>query len=276
MCGIAGYVWKDSTRPADGGLLERMSEQLLHRGPDAGGAWVRGPVALGHRRLSILDLSAAGTQPLHTADGRFTIVFNGEIYNFQELQRQLESHGHIFKTRSDTEGIVHAYEQYGTACVDHLRGMFAFAIWDDKQRCLFIARDRAGEKPLYYTLTSTGTLVFGSELKSLLEHPAVSRETSSESLDSYFSLGYVPDPLSIFKDIKKLPPGHFLTFSNGQLSVKEYWDFTYESNGSRRKEEDYLDELRALIDEAVRIRLSQMSRWALFFPAVLIPARWLR
>src|SRR3954454_16883923 len=259
MCGIAGFIdlWDERSplrREERSDILTNMCEVIRYRGPDDSGFMLKDGVALGMRRLSIIDL-AGGHQPISGEDGSATIVFNGEIYNFQELQRQLESHGHIFKTRSDTEGIVHAYEQYGTACVDHLRGMFAFAIWDDKQRSLFIARDRAGEKPLYYTLTSTGTLVFGSELKSLLEHPAVSLETSSESLDSYFSLGYVPDPLSIFKDIKKLPPGHFLTFSNGQLSVKEYWDFTYESNGSRRKEEDYLDELRALIDEAVRIRL---------------------
>ena len=259
MCGIAGFIdlWDQRSprgREERSDILNNMCEVIRYRGPDDSGFMLKDGVALGMRRLSIIDL-AGGHQPISGEDGSATIVFNGEIYNFQELQRQLESHDHTFKTRSDTEAIVHAYEQYGTACVDHLRGMFAFAIWDDKKRSLFIARDRAGEKPLYYTLTKTGTLVFGSELKSLLEHPAVSRETSSESLDSYFSLGYVPDPLSIFKDIKKLPPGHFLTFSNGQLMVKEYWDFIYESNGNRRKEEDYLDELRSLLDEAVRIRL---------------------
>src|SRR5436190_21665322 len=259
MCGIAGFIDLWDQRSSRGHeeraeILANMCEVIRYRGPDDSGSLLKDGVALGMRRLSIIDL-AGGHQPISGEDGSATVVFNGEIYNFQELQPKLEGSGHKFRTRSDTEAIVHAYEQYGTACVDHLRGMFAFAIWDDKRKSLFIARDRAGEKPLYYTLTSTGTLVFGSELKSLLEDPGVRRETSSESLDAYFSLGYVPDPLSIFKDIKKLPPGHFLTFSNGRVEIKQYWDFTYESNGHRRKEEDYLEELRELLDEAVRMRL---------------------
>src|SRR6266576_3822546 len=259
MCGIAGFIdfW-DTTKVREredrARILENMCEVIRYRGPDDSGSFIKDGVALGMRRLSIIDL-AGGHQPISGEDGSAIIIFNGEIYNFRELQPQLEGRGHVFRTRSDTEAIVHAYEEYGNACVDHLRGMFAFAIWDDKQRKLFIARDRAGEKPLYYTITPTGTLVFGSELKSLLEHPAVSRETSAASLDAYFSLGYVPDPLSIFKDIKKLPPGHFLTFSNGRVEIKQYWDFTYETNGNRRREEDYLEELRELLDEAVRIRL---------------------
>ena len=259
MCGIAGFIdlWDQRSprgRDERAGILANMCEVIRYLGPDDSGSLLKDGIALGMRRLSIIDL-AGGHQPMSGEDGSATVVFNGEIYNFRELQTQLEAHGHKFQTRSDTEAIVHAYEQYGSACVDHLRGMFAFAIWDDKQQKLFIARDRAGEKPLYYTLTPTGTLVFGSELKSLLEHPAVKRETSAESLDAYFSLGYVPDPLSIFQDIKKLPPGHFLTFSNGRLLIKQYWDFTYETNGNHRREEDYLEELRALLDEAVRIRL---------------------
>jgi len=259
MCGIAGFIdlWDTRNireRVHRARILENMCEVIRYRGPDDSGSFIKDGVALGMRRLSIIDL-AGGHQPISGEDGSATIVFNGEIYNFRELQPQLEGRGHIFRTRSDTEAIVHAYEAHGNACVDHLRGMFAFAIWDDRNKKLFMARDRAGEKPLYYTVTPTGTLVFGSELKSLLEHPGVRRETSSESLDAYFSLGYVPDPLSIFKDIKKLPPGHFLTFSNGRVEIKQYWDFTYEANGHRRKEEDYLEELRELLDEAVRIRL---------------------
>src|SRR5882762_7819768 len=259
MCGIAGFIDIASTGPIRehsqrARLLDRMCQVIRHRGPDDQGVLVEDGVALGMRRLSIIDL-AGGHQPMSGEDGSATLVFNGEIYNFRELYTQLEAHGHKFQTRSDTEAIVHAYEQYGTACVDHLRGMFAFAIWDERNQKLFMARDRTGEKPLYYSLTPAGTLVFGSELKSLLEHPGVRRETSAESLDAYFSLGYVPDPLSIFKDIKKLPPGHFLTFSNGRLETKQYWDFAYESNGSRRKEADYLEELRELLDESVRIRL---------------------
>jgi asparagine synthase (glutamine-hydrolysing) len=213
MCGIAGFIdlWDTKNvraREERARILENMCEVIRHRGPDDSGSSLKDGVALGMRRLSIIDL-AGGHQPISGEDGSATIVFNGEIYNFRELQSQLESRGHVFHTRSDTEAIVHAYEEYGTACVDHLRGMFAFAIWDDREKRLFLARDRAGEKPLYYTITPTGTLVFGSELKSLLEHPAVPRQTSSESLDAYLSLGYVPDPLSIFKDIKKLSPGHF-------------------------------------------------------------------
>ncbi|MDQ6652351.1 MAG: asparagine synthase (glutamine-hydrolyzing) [Acidobacteriota bacterium] len=259
MCGIAGFIdlWDTKTpraREDRGCILENMCQVIRYRGPDDSGSMLKDGVALGMRRLSIIDL-AGGHQPISGEDGSATVVFNGEIYNYRELQAQLEAHGHKFQTRSDTEAIVHAYEQYGTASVDHLRGMFAFAIWDERNQKLFIARDRAGEKPLYYTLTPTGTLVFGSELKSLLEHPGVRRETSAESLDAYFSLGYVPDPLSIFTDIKKLPPGHFLTFSNGRPEVKQYWDFTFETNDKRRREEDYLEELRELLDESVRIRL---------------------
>src|SRR5882724_2328460 len=259
MCGITGFIdlWSARTkveRSERGRRLDQMCQIIRHRGPDDQGVFVKEGVALGMRRLSIIDL-AGGHQPISGEDGSATIVFNGEIYNFRELQPQLEGRGHVFRSRSDTEAIVHAYEEYGSTCVDHLRGMFAFAIWDDREKRLLIARDRAGEKPLYYTLTPTGTLVFGSELKSVLEHPAVRRETSAESLDAYFSLGYVPDPLSIFKDIRKLPPGHFLIFSNGRVELKQYWDFTYETNGHRRSEEDYLEELRELLDEAVRIRL---------------------
>ena len=196
MCGIAGFIDLWDTKSV-GGLDERadtlrnMCEVIRYRGPDDSGSLLKDGVALGMRRLSIIDL-AGGNQPISGEDGSATVVFNGEIYNFRELQTQLEGHGHKFQTRSDTEAIVHAYEQYGTACVDHLRGMFALAIWDETNQRLFIARDRAGEKPLYYTVTPTGTLIFGSELKSLLQHPGAQRETSAESLDAYFSLGYVP------------------------------------------------------------------------------------
>ncbi len=255
MCGIAGFVANGETPPVAERtvVLDRMCRSLVHRGPDDQGMMVEGPVSLGMRRLSIIDL-VGGHQPISGEDGTVTIVFNGEIYNFRDLQRQLETRGHTFRTRSDTEAIVHLYEEYGASCVDHLNGMFAFAIWDDRNRKLFIARDRTGEKPLYYTVTPTGAFVFGSEIKALLEHPDVERETNLDALDAYFTLGYVPDPLSIFRDIHKLPPGHHLTFADGRVSVQQYWDFTFEPASSRR-EEDYLDELRALLDEAVRLRL---------------------
>ncbi|MBA3248156.1 MAG: asparagine synthetase B, partial [Pyrinomonadaceae bacterium] len=187
-----------------------MCRVITHRGPDDQGTMVDGGVALGMRRLSIIDL-AGGQQPISGCGGRATVVFNGEIYNYRELQPELEARGHHFHTHSDTEAIVHAYEEYGLDCLEHLRGMFAFALWDQQERRLFIARDRVGKKPLYYTLTPEGTLVFGSELKSLLEHPQVKREINVKALDAYLTFGYVPDSLSIFQGVQKLPPGHYLT-----------------------------------------------------------------
>ena len=257
MCGIAGFIdlWDAKVmRPGDrADILHRMCTVIRHRGPDAQGVKVADGVALGMRRLSIIDL-AGGQQPMSGEDGSVTLVFNGEIYNFRELTPQLESRGHQFQTHSDTEAIVHSYEEFGPACVAQLHGMFVFAIWDDTARRLFIARDRAGKKPLYYTVTRGGTFVFGSELKSLLEHPEVEREINPEALDAYFTLGYVPDPLSIFSRIHKLPPGHYLTFTKSGVTVQQYWDFKYES-AAARSEEDYLEELRALLDDAVRSRL---------------------
>ncbi|MDQ3686908.1 MAG: asparagine synthase (glutamine-hydrolyzing) [Acidobacteriota bacterium] len=258
MCGIAGFIERE-TAAARGGqeervrLLDQMCRVIKHRGPDDQGATVKGGVALGMRRLSIIDL-AGGHQPISNEDGTVTIVFNGEIYNYRELQPELERRGHRFQTNSDTEAIVHAYEEYGAACVEHLRGMFAFALWDARARKLFVARDRVGKKPLYYALTKDGAFVFGSELKSLLEHPGVERETNPEALDAYLTFGYVPDPLCIFKGVEKLPPGHHLTFADGCISIERYWDFLYEPTETRA-EEDYIEELQALLDEAVRVRL---------------------
>lgn len=258
MCGITGFVdlWsaKATPEPAERAhLIDSMCRVIRHRGPDDQGALLRDGVALGMRRLSIIDL-AGGQQPISGEDGSATIVFNGEIYNFLELKDLLQSRGHVFKTHSDTEAIVHAYEEFGPACVDHLRGMFAFAIWDAKTEQLFIARDRVGKKPLYYSATPNGTFVFGSELKALLQHPDVARETDPEALDAYLTLGYVPDPLSIFRGIHKLPPGHYLTFSNGEVRTALYWDFHF-SPVETRNEDDYLEELRHLLDESVRLRL---------------------
>jgi asparagine synthase (glutamine-hydrolysing) len=259
MCGITGFVdfqdaSKARTEEERGRILEQMCRVIRHRGPDDQGVMLQPGVALGMRRLSIIDL-AGGHQPISNEDNAATIVFNGEIYNYRELQGELESRGHQFRTNSDTETIVHAYEEFGSSCVDHLRGMFAFAIWDDREKKLFIARDRVGKKPLYYSVTPGGTLVFGSELKSLLEHPDVARNVNSQALDAYFSLGYVPDPISIFDNVEKLPPGHHLTFNKGRLTVERYWDFSYQTNGNGHKASDYFEELRALLDEAVKLRL---------------------
>jgi len=258
MCGIAGFVdlWDaTSIRSAEERAvsLDRMCRIIRHRGPDDQGVMLKPGVALGMRRLAIIDL-VTGHQPISGEDGSVTIVFNGEIYNFQETKPKLEARGHTFKTHSDTEAIVHAYEEHGPACLKELRGMFAFAIWDDKAQSLFVARDRAGKKPLYYTTTSSGTFVFGSELKTLLEHPDVERELNPLALDAYFTLGYVPDPLSIFRNIHKLPPGHYLTFTKGRVDVQRYWDFEFREE-PKRSEADYVAELRDLLDESVRLRL---------------------
>jgi asparagine synthase (glutamine-hydrolysing) len=259
MCGITGFVdfWSaDTNRVKDerAQVIENMCRVIRHRGPDDQGVMVKPGIALGMRRLSIIDL-AGGHQPISNEDGRVTIVFNGEIYNYRDLQSQLRAHGHQFASSSDTETIVHSYEQYGSACVEQLRGMFAFAIWDDREKKLFIARDRVGKKPLYYSITRKGTFVFGSELKCLLKHPEIEREINPQAIDAYFSLGYVPDPLTIFHNIEKLPPGHSLTFSNGRLTIQRYWDFKYETNGNGHRAVDYLDELRELLDESVKLRL---------------------
>jgi len=259
MCGIAGFIQSDNlshTAQAAAAVLDRMLGVITHRGPDDQGTSVMGGVALGMRRLSIIDL-AGGRQPISGCNGTVTIVFNGEIYNYRELQSELEACGHRFRTHSDTETIVHAYEEYGAACVERLRGMFAFALWDAREQKLFIARDRVGKKPLYYTLTAQGTFIFGSELKSLLEHPEVSREVNPRAIDAYLTLGYVPDPMCVLGGIQKLPPGHHLSYAQGRVALMQYWDFPFEADEPERprRAEDYLEELRALLDEAVRVRL---------------------
>jgi asparagine synthase (glutamine-hydrolysing) len=254
MCGIAGFIDHSALSMEERtDILNRMCQVILHRGPDDQGMSIDGPVALGMRRLSIIDL-AGGHQPMSGEDGTVTVVFNGEIYNFRELQPLLQSRGHQFKTNSDTESIVHSYEEFSTACVNHLRGMFTFALWDEKAKTLMLARDRVGKKPLYYTQTAHGSFVFGSEIKSILEHPDVEREIDLEALDAYLILGYVPDPLSIFRNIKRLPPGHTLTYSQGKITLEQYWDFNFEPDESR-DEKSYVEELRALLEDAVRARL---------------------
>jgi len=258
MCGIAGFV--ESTTPGAGtspgraALIDRMCRRIAHRGPDDQGAEVLGRAALGMRRLSIIDL-AGGHQPMSGCDPRLTIVFNGEIYNYRELQRELEARGHRFRTRSDTETIVHAYEEFGDACVERLRGMFAFALWDARSERLFAARDRAGEKPLYYTLTPRGTFVFGSELKCLLEHPEVVPDVDPAALDAYLTFRYVPEPLSVFRGVRKLEAGHRLSFEGGRVETAPYWDFRFEAEAAPRREEEYVEELRARLDESVRMML---------------------
>ena len=221
MCGITGSITKDG-QAVDRSIIERMNAAIEHRGPDDDGFFVDEHAALGMRRLSIIDV-AGGKQPIHNRDRTKWIVFNGEIYNFQEIRDDLEQRGHEFYTRSDTEVIIHLFDEYGPACVDRLRGMFAIAIWDTVEKKLFLARDRVGKKPLLYSLQSNGDLVFGSEFRALLAHPSVSREVDLAAIDSYLSYLCVPAPQTAFKSIRKLEPGHWLLWKNGEIETHRYW-----------------------------------------------------
>lgn len=254
MCGIAGYL--NLQQPADSTLIEAMTRTLHHRGPDGEGYHLDGALALGHRRLSIIDL-AGGKQPMSDDSGRYWITFNGEIYNFPLLREQLMKHGHRFATRSDTETILAAYKQYGENCVDHLRGMFAFAIWDSRDKTLFLARDRVGKKPLYYHFTGTG-FVFASEIKAILQYPGIERAIDPSALADYLQLQYVPFPKTIFRSIHKLPPGFTLRVTleadRLRLTERKYWDLRYEPDYAR-SEGQWCDLLREKFDEAVRIRM---------------------
>lgn len=252
MCGICGQVNSDTGRPVDRQILQRMNDVIRHRGPDSEGFFIRDNVGLAMRRLAIIDLST-GDQPISNEDGSVWIVLNGEIYNFPELRADLESKGHVFRTHSDTETVVHLYEEHGEDCVERLRGMFAFAIWDCARSSLFIARDRLGQKPLYYS-ESAGSFVFGSEIKCLLQHPSVPREVNPEAIHHYLTLQYVPDPLSAFKSIAKLPAAHSLIWKNGAITTKRYWDLNYEPKW-RDDTEELKEELRSIVREAVRMRM---------------------
>jgi asparagine synthase (glutamine-hydrolysing) len=255
MCGIVGIFDLHGNGKIDQALLAKMNQSQVHRGPDEGGLHLEPGVGLGHRRLSIIDL-ASGQQPLFNEDGSVVVVFNGEIYNFQALVRELTQYGHQFRTHSDTEVIVHAWEQWGEHCVEHFRGMFAFGLWDRKQQALFLARDRLGVKPLYYAQLGNGHLIFGSELKSLLTHPLLLRELDPRAIEDYFAYGYVPEPKTIFKQARKLAPGHTLCLRRSAplAEPKQYWDipFSAQAIGS---EAQVADELIARLREAVSIRL---------------------
>jgi asparagine synthase (glutamine-hydrolysing) len=254
MCGIAGKLTSSPQAPVERRLLRAMADAVAHRGPDADGFFVGEGIGLAHRRLSIVDV-ATGQQPLTNEDGTVLVVFNGEIYNFPALRTELESRGHRFRTHSDTEVIVHGYEEWGDACVERFRGMFAFAIWDAKRQRLLLARDRVGIKPLYYTRLADGGLVFGSEIKSILQDAAVDNAWSPEALDAYLTLLYVPAPATIYKHIYKLPPGHILVADRASVRVSQYWDLEFTGTGDEADEERYLDELDALLTESVRMRL---------------------
>lgn len=252
MCGIAGVVYSDREKPVVSELIERMCAVIHHRGPDEWGMWTDGAIGLGMKRLRIIDLEG-GSQPIGNADGSVWIVFNGEIYNYRELRSELEGKGFRFSTNTDTESILHLYEEFGEECLQKLRGMFAFAIWDGNKRKLFLARDRFGKKPLHY-LADDKKLVFGSEIKSLLEHPEVLPEVNRSSLVNYLSYGYTIDPETMFKGIVKLPPGHCLIWENGRTRVRQYWDLKFVPD-QKKSEKDFLREAEDILTEAVRIRL---------------------
>jgi asparagine synthase (glutamine-hydrolysing) len=253
MCGIVGIV-RRSGQSVDEGVLASMCDAIRHRGPDDDGFYLKDSVGLAMRRLAIIDL-AHGKQPIANEDETAWIVFNGEIYNYLELRSKLEKLGHSFRTNSDTEAIVHAYGEFGADCPRHLRGMFAFAIWDEREGELFIARDRVGKKPLLYSLTPAGDLVFGSEFRALLCHPQVSRDVDYEAIHHYLSFMCVPAPLTAFTAIRKLEPGHSLRFTrDGEIKIERYWEPDF-NRKEKWTEEEAGERAVAVLREAVRVRL---------------------
>lgn len=255
MCGIVGIFDIGGHREIDQNLLGRMNDSQTHRGPDEHGLYTGPGVGFGHRRLSIIDL-ASGQQPLLNEKKTIVTVYNGEIYNFQTLRDELIERGYNFQTHSDTEVIVNAWEEWGSDCVHQFNGMFAFAIWDMQRDVFFMARDRLGEKPLYYSFLDDGTLIFGSELKSLLHHPGLSREIDPLAVEDYFAYGYIPDPKSIFKKVMKLAPGHMLEqCRDGKpASPERYWDLSFKHHIGV-SEQEVGEELIERLREAVRIRM---------------------
>ncbi|HTW78145.1 MAG TPA: asparagine synthase (glutamine-hydrolyzing) [Terracidiphilus sp.] len=253
MCGICGKYLFDREASVPAPLVRNMADAIRHRGPDDEGFYVSGQVGLGFRRLSIIDLSG-GHQPLSNEDGTVWIVFNGEIYNYQDLRAELLQKGHTFRTKSDTEVIVHLYEEYGRDCVERLRGMFAFAIWDERERTLLLARDRVGIKPLYYFL-HRDFIAFGSELKAILADPAVPREVAPEMIDRFLTYYYMPGNQTLLRNLFKLEPGHTLVARNGTCEVRPYWDLAFVDSQVRQSERAWEEQLVALLDETVQLHM---------------------
>lgn len=262
MCGICGKI-DFNGKPIDRDLIKRMCQKMVHRGPDDEGIFI-GPgskaqsskinIGLGHRRLSIIDLSEAGHQPMCNEDESVWIVYNGEIYNFLEIRERLEGKGHIFKSHTDTEVIIHAYEEWGYDCINHFRGMFAFGIWDDRKKRLCLARDRMGVKPLFYSFKNKN-LVFASTLQSLIQDEDISKEIDMSAIDYYLTYSYIPAPYSIFKEIRKLPPAHFLIWEDGNISIHKYWDLDFSQKLVSGEREDVTEGILERLREAVKIRL---------------------
>lgn len=257
MCGITGIVDIEAERAIDERLLRKMNGSLGHRGPDGDGFHLEPGVGFGHRRLSIIDLEG-GKQPLYNEDETVVVTFNGEIFNFMEVEAELVRRGHRFRTRSDTEVIVHGWEEWGVECLKRFNGMFAFAVWDRRRKTLFIARDRLGVKPLYYAQLADGHLVFGSELKALLVHPGVQRRIDPRAIEDYFTFSYVPDPKTIYRDVRKLEPGAYLCIRRGDTKAVpvRYWDVPLMGERTPTEpSEQWEEELRARLKESVRKRL---------------------
>lgn len=248
MCGICGFSWKDEE------LVKRMNDQLVHRGPDQDGIFCDDNVSLGHRRLSIIDLSESGRQPMFNEDKSICLVFNGEIYNFQELRHSLSQKGHRFSSSSDSEVIIHAYEEYGTGVLEKLRGMFAFALYDQRNKSLFLARDRIGIKPLYYH-HKNNRLVFASEIKAILEETSIERKVSHQALYDYLGFEFVPAPATMFQDIYKLPAGHYLMYRQGQIDIQRYWDLDFGHNSEHYSYNESVEKLREHLDYSVKSHL---------------------
>jgi asparagine synthase (glutamine-hydrolysing) len=255
MCGIAGIFHIETAKPVDPERIRRMTDAIAHRGPDGSGVWTAPGVGLGHRRLSIIDLGG-GAQPMLSEDERVVLSFNGEIYNFQELRRELQGAGYVFRTDSDSEVILHGWRHWGVDCVRHFHGMFVFAVYDAKTRTLFLARDRLGVKPLHYAQIADGSVIFGSELKALLAHPALRREPDLAAIDDYLAFGYVPDHACIVRGVKKLPAGHFLLLQQGKPMPQpvEYWDIDF-SKRIKGSQAELEEELLRLMQQAVASRM---------------------
>lgn len=250
MCGIVGKIILDGDQIVERSQIEAMLQPIAHRGPDGQGIYLDGPVGLGHRRLAIIDVDG-GPQPMTNENDTIWIVFNGEIYNFESLRASLVTRGHVFRSRSDTEVIIHLYEEYGADCVTHLRGMFAFAIWDAPRQRLFIARDRVGIKPLYYC-QEKGALYFGSEFKAIVAGSPISREINLPALRQFFSYYYLPGEETLFKSIQKLAPGHHLTVERGKVTIQRYWDLHFTQDRWDRTFDDVVEELYELLGSTVR------------------------
>jgi asparagine synthase (glutamine-hydrolysing) len=254
MCGITGILQLDGSTPSKP-ILEGMTRTLAHRGPDGEGFHIEGPIGLGHRRLSIIDLSSAGAQPMCNEDRSIWINYNGEIYNFIHIRSVLQSRGHVFSSQTDSEVIVHAYEEWGVDCLQKFNGMFAFGLWDAKKGILWLVRDRLGVKPLFYCQLPNAIL-FGSEIKAILAHPQVSRQVDVQALAYYLGLNYTPAPYTLFKHIRQVLPGNYLIAErNGRLIQKEYWDIRYKEDSYSKSENEYLQEFDQLLEDSVKLRL---------------------